>query len=203
MGKYDDLRRAEQLLEDKKKYDEWLKLSTAEKSAAYAATQAETGNLKTALSTVEGSIRPFGIELSKNVYLAVNLPDDGTPIPTKTESAATLIASFRTLVGARAVAGKVTGANNIIVDSRGIRGFVPARAIISQKGSKQIKKISRITGRPYSYTQKNSVSCPFGQVTNETSFETAANAIKGGTLPANSKIRFTPQKGILVTVLAA
>ncbi|MFM6191077.1 hypothetical protein [Planktothrix sp.] len=203
MGKFSDIRRAEQLVKDKEAYDTWVKKSTADKQTAYKATQTKTGNYKTALEKEDGYIQPFGIDLAKKVFLIVDLPISGTAQTGKTESAATLITAFRTLVGARAAKAKPTGAGNYLVESRGIKGFVPARAIITQKGSKVEGVISRFTNREYSYTTKNSVSCPFGAITGEEGFEMAANGIKSGTLPNDSSLRFTPQKGILITVTAA
>ncbi len=203
MGKFSDIRRAEQLIKDKEAYDAWAKKSTAEKQAAFKATQRITGNLKTAIDQEDGYIQPFGIDLAKKVFLIVDLPISGTAETGKSEGEATLITAFRSLVGARATKTKPSGAGNYLVESRGIKGFVPARAIITQKGSKVDGVISRFTNREYSYTKKNSVSCPFGAVTGEEGFEIAANGIKSGTIPANSSLRFTPQKGILITVTAA
>jgi|JFJP01.1.fsa_nt_gi hypothetical protein len=204
MGRFSRIQQGDQLAKDKLALDTYNKKSTAERQAAFKAQQALTGNLKGAVASIEGYIRPYDIALTKNVYLVVDLPVDGTVVANKTQSVADVITKLGTLVGTRAIKTAPATAGDILVETRGIRGFSPCRITLIKKEGAPKDVTSRFTGNTYSYVKKDAVSSPIGQITGEASEAAALNTIKNILTAAEKQtwsVSMTRQKGVTVTVV--
>lgn len=201
MGRYGDINRAEELKAAKDKLDLWLKMSRAEKQAAFAATQAATGNKRSNVGRVTAWIQPFGAP--DKFFYETYIPAAPSGNPTaKEENANTIITKVANAVKAenRAVIVEPTGAGIIIEKARKIEF---AKVIYSQIGGTVSGVVSRITGIPYSYTKTDSVSSSFGQGTTAPvpSEGTAQAQLRAALLAAatgNERVSFKPQGDVSI-----
>lgn len=206
MGRFSDIMRADELKADKDAYDLWLRKTRAEKRTAYQATIAKTGNKKSNVGTELGYIFPFGVVQTAKVVLAVGIVKDGEDLATSEETEGALITKLRTAVVGDALYASVSAptAGLIVFDTRG-KKIKPAKVKLVQVGAKVEGVVSRITGRPYSYRKKNSVSCSFGQkIGTATDFESAKSVIRKAleTSDGDYTAYFTPQGDIDIGVVA-
>lgn len=159
--------RAAQYAAEKIVIDNWLDKSTAEKSAAYAATVAITGNKKSNVGSEPGYIIPFGYLQTKKVWLQVGIVKEGTDLAATEEAENAMITLIRGTIlptGGYATLTKPVEAGAFITDVSRKKIKVARLKLVKASGSPLATKVvSRITARPYTYTKKNSVSCPFGQ----------------------------------------
>jgi hypothetical protein len=83
---------------------------------------------------------------------------------------------------------------SFITDARGNRKIKPARIKLVKTGAAVADVASRVTGNPYSYRIRDSVSCPFGQkIGTETSYENAKSALRSAFTDPDLAVYFTPQ----------
>lgn len=192
--------RADEYKAMKTKIDAWRAKTPAEKSTLYKDQVGKTGNKKSNVGFESGYIFPFGIEQSKKILLKVGLVKDGADVSATEESAATIVTSLRAqVVGAALYANvKVSGTfpatGSFVTDARGNRKIKPARIKLVKTGAAVPNIVSRVTGNPYSYHKKDSVSCPFGQkIGTETSYEQAKASLKSAFTDPDLAAYFTPQ----------
>lgn len=192
--------RADEYKALKTKVDEWRAKSRADKSTLYKTQIGRTRNTKSNVGTEPGYIFPFGIDQSKKILLRVGLVKDGADVAATEESAATLITTLRAqVVGAALFATVKNGttfpaAGSFITDVRGNKKIKPARVKLVRTGAKVDGIASRITGTPYSYKKKDSVSCPFGQkIGTESNYENVKSALRTALLQDDQAVYFTPQ----------
>ncbi|MDF0551692.1 hypothetical protein [Kamptonema sp. UHCC 0994] len=206
MARYGDINRAEELKAAKDKLDLWLKMSRAEKQAAFAATQAATGNKRSNVGRTTAWIQPFGAP--DKFFYETWIPGSPSGDPTaKEENANTIITKVANAVKAANLAAiaEPTGANLIIEKARKIQF---AKVIYSQVGGTVNGVVSRITGIPYSYKKTDSVSSSFGQgVTAPVPSEGTAQAqLRVALLAAatgNERVSFKPQGNVSIRAAAA
>ncbi|HEY9864771.1 MAG TPA: hypothetical protein V6D21_11400, partial [Candidatus Obscuribacterales bacterium] len=193
--------RADEYKAMKAKIDAWRAKTAKEKSDLYKAQIEKTGNKKSNVGFELGYIFPFGIDQSKKILLKVGLVKDGADRGGTEESAATLITELRAqVVGGALYASAKNGTTfpatgSFITDVRGNKKIKPARVRLVQNVAKVDGIESRVTGNPYSYMKKDSVSCVFGQkIGTETSYESAKSALKTALLGIDGRaVYFTPQ----------
>lgn len=215
MGRFNDIMRADELKADKDAYDLWLRKTRAEKRAAYQATITATGNKRSNVGAELAYIFPFGLPQARKVVLGVNVVAEGEEVGAGEEAEAALITKLRAaVIGAASYAyipptsgaAAVPGAGGVIIDSRG-KKIKPAKVKLVEVGARVEGIVSRITGRPYSYRKKNSVSSSFGQQIGgaNTEYETAKNALRAAleTTDGNYTAYFTPQGEVDIAVTAA
>lgn len=191
MAKYGDIERAKELLAAKNKLEAWRDLEQAEKAALYETQTGLTGNKRNNVGKIEGYIRPFGYEPSKDVWLKVYLIDNPSDSLTpREESAETMINNLKTLLylgsTGSTLYGTLTkpadiGASITSYTAKNDAGKL-ARVTMRKKGARLENRIaSRVTGLLYTYTKTDSVSSAFGQnlaITGSQSLTAAAEAIK-------------------------
>ncbi|NEP83126.1 MAG: hypothetical protein F6K39_36295 [Okeania sp. SIO3B3] len=208
MGRpYSIIQKADEIAEAKKKFDEWQKKSMADKRELYQQKVKATGNLRTARSSVDLYLIPFGVDQTKNIWVLGSAPSSADAEANETDSEPALITKLTGIIVGDAKWGKTdapTEAGSILVSSVK-KGMLASVKIVEDKGKSDdaAAGVSRITGRPYTYTKKNSVSCRFGQkIGSEQSFEAAKTEIrKASSLSENQKLYFTNQKEIDVAVI--
>lgn len=158
--------RAAQYAAEKIVIDNWTDKTAAQKSELYATQIQKTGNKKSNVGTEPGYIIPFGYAQSKKVYLQVGLVKEGRNLVPTEENEGAMITALRTLIigtDKYALSDKPTTTGSFITDVSRKR-IQLARIKIVRVGNTLSEKIeSRITGRKYTYTKKDAVSCPFGQ----------------------------------------
>lgn len=193
MARYGDINRAEELMAAKTKLEAWRRLDAAAKRTAYAAARL---GLKINVGSSLAYIKPFG-EGSDNFYWEAKILDVPTaaPKPTKEENNNTVITNVRTAVtGAGAVViAKPSGPSITFKRAKKIQF---ARVVCTVPKTQTKDAISRITGKPYTLVETDTVSCPFGQSAAPNNVEKAVQeairaAIKG-TMPT-ARVTFKPQ----------
>lgn len=206
MARYGDINRAEELKAAKDKLDLWLKMSRAEKQAAFAATQAATGNKRSNVGRTPAWIQPFGAPDKFFYETYIPGPPSGDPTA-KEENANTIITKVANAAKAegKALIAQPVGANIIIQKARKIQF---AKVIYSQVGGAVNGVVSRITGIPYSYRKTDAVSSNFGQAATGAVSEQATQALLrtallGATPSGNERVSFKPQGDVDVRLAAA
>ncbi|HEY9863677.1 MAG TPA: hypothetical protein V6D21_05805 [Candidatus Obscuribacterales bacterium] len=197
--------RAQQYLNEKAIIDSWMDKTVSEKQTAYEATVSVTGNKKSNVGQEPGYIIPFGYSQADDIWLKVGLVKEGSNTAPSEESAAPMIGHLRTAVldaankfaqtAAPATGAFVTDVARKKIELPRVRLVKPAAAPLANKVT------SRITGRKYTYTKKDSVSCPFGQKIGAaagaagTTFENATPLLVAAlrTLDPDYKIYTSPQ----------
>lgn len=203
--------RAEQYKAEKIVIDAWMDKTQAQKATLYEAQVQKTGNKKSNVGTQPGYIIPFGYAQSKKVYLKVGLVKEGTNLATTEENEAGMITALRTVViGATLYAQTAAPATGSFITDVSRKKIVVPRIKIVKVGNTLAEKLaSRITGRKYTYTKKDAVSCPFGQkiggTDDEITFEgvtatfVGLSTATGGALAAYS-VYTTPQGKLPISV---
>ncbi|NER03703.1 MAG: hypothetical protein F6K17_14315 [Okeania sp. SIO3C4] len=208
MGRpYSIIQKADEIAEAKKKFDEWQKKSRADKRELYQQKVRATGNLRTARSSVELYLIPFGVDQSKEIWVLGSAPSSASAEANETESESALITKLTGIIVGDGKWGKTaapTTTGSILLSSVKKSSLASVK-IVENKGKVEdaAASVSRTTGMPYTYTKKNSVSSRFGQkIGEEQSFETAKTEIrKASSLSENQKLYFTNQKEIDVAVI--
>ncbi|MEG4583439.1 hypothetical protein QUA71_28105 [Microcoleus sp. MON1_C5] len=193
MARFRDIMRADELKAQKNAYEAYLKLSTPEKQAAYAASML---GKRSNVGRQIGYIRPFGGP--DNFYYETKVLAAPAKAPTPKEQTETsLINTVTTAIiaatGKHVVTAVPTGTNLVIKRARKIQ-FAKVKVIVPGSEVRE-NRSSRFTGKKYTQTEVNSVSCSFGRLDqnqNEQDAQTAIiNALRSS-LP-NATILFTPQ----------
>lgn len=192
-SRYSDINRAEQLMAAKTKLDAWRKLDAAAKSAAYKAARV---GLKVNVGSSPGYIKPFG-ETTDNFFWEAKLlaVPTASPKPDVEENNNGLITNVRAaVIGAGgAVETKPTGANIIVKRAKKIQ---LARVVVSLPKATSKATTSRMTGRPYTLVETDTVSCPFGQGASPNNVEAAVQAAIRAALKTSqptARVTFKPQ----------
>lgn len=200
--------RAAQYAAEKTIIDNWIDKTAAEKSTLYAAQTALTGNKKSNVGKKIGYIIPFGFDQTDKVWLKVGLVAPGTNLTPNEEAATAMITALNTATTstlALATETAPTAAGSFVTDVAGKKLKIARVRIVDVAAAPLANKInSRITGRPYTYTKKDAISTPFGQVIGGTgnglTFEGVAALLMssaappaGAGLAANYKVYVTPQ----------
>ena len=192
MAKYSDINKAEQLMAAKTKLDAWRKLDAAAKSALY-----KTARLGLRVNTGWdlGYFKPFGE--TGNFFWEARLLAVPTTAPKVgvEENNNGLITSVRTavLASANAVVDKPTTANTVIRRAKKIQ---LARVLCTASKTQTKPTTSRITGRPYTLVEKDTVSCAFGQGATTGVTESAAQGLIRTSLKNSqptARVSFKPQ----------
>ncbi|NEP38972.1 MAG: hypothetical protein F6K35_06785 [Okeania sp. SIO2H7] len=210
-SRYADILRAESLMAQKRKYDQWNNKDLGEKAQLYRETLAARGSKISRTARIIAYICPFGVGApsAAKMLLTVTTPDKDNAPSTATADpvgGGTAI----TIESAQALAGTLFGqiaftdriqitppaAGTIVFEAPKGKNERPAIITLVEAGATKSVQ-SRITGRPYnSYPGAKSVSSPFGQTITAATAEkqeTAVAALKGA-WPSAYKVKFSPQK---------
>ncbi len=209
MGRpYSLIQKADELKAAKDSFEAWQKKSKAEKKALYEAKQAQTGNYRSARESGILYLIPFGVKPSNNIWVVGSTALSTTATSGSSEGASSLITILAGLIVGDAKWGQSTaptGAGQIIVES--IRKSDLAQVKLVEKGDVVAGAgESRITGMPYTYRKKDSISSRFGQkIGAEQEYEAARMAIRTAAtgLTNDQKLYFTNQKEIKLSVTAS
>jgi len=171
--------RAAQYAQEKTAIDAYFAKTAAEKKTAYANTVAATGNKKSNVGKTPGYIIPFGFDQSKKVLLKVGLVAPGKSLVSTEENETAMITALQAVIIGDTKYARITAppAGSFITDTHRKKIQVARIKIVKSADAPLANKIvSRITGTPYTYTKKDSISCPFGQkiggtTTDDTTFE--------------------------------
>lgn len=203
MGRYSDINRADELKAAKDKLELWRKKDRAEKQAAYAATQAATGNKRSNVGRTIAWIQPFGAP--DKFFYETWIPGPASDPTAKEENANTIITKVANAakVQGQALIVAPVGANIVIQQAKKIQF---AKVIYTEVGATVPTVKSRITDLPYSYRKTDSVSSNFGQAATGAISEQATQALLRAALLAattNARVSFKPQGDVDVRLAAA
>lgn len=204
MGRFSDVLRADELKKQKDNYELWLKLSTAEKQAAYAAAVVEGGGKRLRVGSQRGYVKLFGSDdgfVACKLLSSTNLNGDATNGETDTAFLNSIIAA---VVGDAkyATTTKPSASGNSILSGANLQGKL-AKVTLKKSDSTKKKRTSRFLKSTYTGAASNSASCVFGALLGGTAttgtFQAACDVIRTTLIPAESQglsIRFTPQGDI-------
>lgn len=199
MARFSDINRADELKAAAIKLATWRSLDAAAKKAAYTAATAVGNGKRANRSSRTAFIQPFGS--SNNIWFETKMlaQSSETPSPDSNEEA---VSGLITLLLTAVVSGfnltLPAGAGNISVATKKIQ---LAKARITEKTGTGVATTSRITGRPYTKFNSNTLSCPYGKSASFTSEAVARGIIRTtllGTTPSGKSVGFTPQGDVKI-----
>ncbi|MBE9210510.1 hypothetical protein IQ244_29210 [Nostoc sp. LEGE 06077] len=191
MGRYSDIRRGVELNAALTKLRAYEDLSRDAKQSLYKGQRGSSVKVKA--NRVKGYVEAFG--LVGRVFLPVRLLS-----ATQTGSVATLIGIVRTAVAAEGRALAVDFAAPVGgVKLDGLKGYVPAKLSLTQRGAEVADNKSRVTDIEYKRYDNKSVSSPFGAGTDTETYAAAVADIKAQSAiesfigSEGNRVSFTPE----------
>ena len=157
--RFSDILRADELKAAKDEYEKWMKLSRAEKKAAYKAVITASGNQRTARQTELCYVRIYGDTAALKVYTA-SQKVTGSTAGEGTEAGSSLASSLITLM-ADYISGPPTGTG--VVTLKLPRGKLALLKLSKQKTGAIYNGTSRFTKIPYRTRLVDTMSHRFGQ----------------------------------------
>ena len=155
MGRYGDIRRANELTAALTKLRAWEDKTIEQKKELYKSQRGTSVRVK--VNRVKGYVESFG--LAGRIYLPVKLLSD-----TQTGSNATALANtVREAVqttGRTLAVGFTLPTGGVLLD--GLTGYRPARLSLTDRGAAVTDNKSRVTDFEYKRYDNKSVSSPFG-----------------------------------------
>jgi hypothetical protein len=205
MARFGDVLRADELKAQKTAYEDWLKLPTAAKQAAYAASVLEGGGKRLRVGSRRGYVKLFG---SDDGYVACkllsstqNLTGDATTGETDAAFLSLIIAA---VIGDAkyATTTKPSASGNSILSGANLQGKL-AKVTLKKSDATKKERTSRFLKSKYKAPSSNSASCAFGALIGGTAttgtYTAATEALRTALILPDSvglSIRFTPQGNI-------
>lgn len=203
MARFSDINRADELKAAAVKLDLWRKLDTAAKKAAYAAATAVGGGKRANRASKVAFVQPFGASDRLWFETKILAPQSESAAPgANEESVGSLITAILTAVNPGVFAALPTGGNNMSVQMKKIK---LAKVRLTERTGAGIPTTSRMTGRPYTKFNSNTVSCPFGKGGTFSGEATARGLIRTallGATPGGKSVGFSPQGDVKISVPA-
>ncbi len=180
--RFSDILRADELKAAKDEFEKWMKLSRAEKKAAYNAVITASGNQRTARNTESCYVRIYGDTEAIKVY-TLSQKVTGSTAGEGTESSSALASSLVTLLTNYTHASPAEE-KSITIKLR--RGLLASCKLSKEKTGAIYNGTSRFTKIPYRTRLKDTISQRFGQKTagssyfsDKTDITKAVNALDG------------------------
>lgn len=204
MARFGDIMRADELKAQKEAYEDYLKLPTAQKQAAYAAAASAGGGKRLRVGKQKGYVKLFGSDdgyVQCNLLSSTNLNGDATSGETDTGLIGQLVAA---VIGDAkyATTTKPSASGNSIVSGANLQGKL-AKVILKKVDGTKVARTSRFTKRAYKAPTSNSASCVFGALiggsTTTGTYQAACDALRAALITAgaeNLSVRFKPQGNI-------
>lgn len=180
--RFSDILRADELKAAKDEFEKWMKLSRAEKKAAYNAVITASGNQRTARNTESCYVRIYGDTETIKVY-TLSQKVTGSTAGEGTESSSALASSLVTLLTNYTHAAPAAE-KSITIKLR--RGLLASCKLSKEKTGAIYNGTSRFTKIPYRTRLKDTISQRFGQkagnssyFSDKTDITKAVNALDG------------------------
>ena len=173
--RFSDILRADELKAAKDEYEKWMKLSRAEKKAAYNAVITASGNQRTARQTTPCFVRIYGDTDAIKVY-TVSQKITGSTAGEGTESSSALASSLVTLLKDYT---HETAAAEKSITIKLKRGDLALCKLSKEKTGAIHNGTSRFTKIPYRTRLRDTISQRFGQkAANSSYFSDKTNITK-------------------------
>lgn len=164
--RFSDILRADELKAAKDEYEKWMKLSRAEKKAAYNAVITASGNQRTARQTTPCFVRIYGDTAAIKVY-TVSQKITGSTAGEGTESSSALASSLVTLLKDYT---HETAAAEKSITIKLKRGDLALCKLSKEKTGAIHNGTSRFTKIPYRTRLRDTISQRFGQKADNSSY---------------------------------